>query len=417
MVLNYSETESYINDLLRYAKKYGERMATESPFTNLEMVGRLFSTCGSVCVTASRLYEMEKSSRRTLLGYRITDIERQIAAFKGYYTSFGTVLGLVPFFHNRDYRRYPQVTVDDIPAVWEEIRPIQQMPDWGAGEIKDLYFNATDLAYKMYDMIFLGLEGIALHLQSMYNDRQMLEANPEMRMKRWQRMTDDYREGGWRVDEPAFQKRLDDHVRQYGSDRASLTSLLNQLDNEATNQLDPSLVSALNRVYLNQKGHVTYIFEHRDSLTQAQVNSHLRFIHCRQLLEQEMALCDLRLPAVGAYADLFTCRAAQEMAELLAPAIAKHVDFEHGYQYGAWVRAMMDLGVIRGRADRRNGSAVTRFVNKTFHEQIDKTTLFRYLNKEDEFEKIKDRYEAILSVVHREMAHVPRFNFLKRALR
>jgi hypothetical protein len=69
--------------------------------------------------------------------------------------------------------------------------------------------------------------------------------------------------------------------------------------------------------------------------------------------EQEMELSVLRQPAVGAYADLFTSRAAQEMAELLAPTIAKYVDFEHGYQYGAWVKAMIDLKLIR--TDKSNG--------------------------------------------------------------
>lgn len=156
-----------------------------------------------------------------------------------------------------------------------------------------------------------------------------------------------------------------------------------------------------------------YIFDNQDKLTQEQINSHLKTIHHQQLEELVMELRYLRQPALGAYADLFTCRAAQKMAELLAPIIAKNVDFEHCYQYGAWVKAMADMKLIR--ADKRNGSAIIRFVNKTFGEQIDKTTLFRCLSKEDDFKKIRDLYESILSVVSQEMGREPRFCILKKA--
>jgi pentatricopeptide repeat protein len=91
------------------------------------------------------------------------------------------------------------------------------------------------------------------------------------------------------------------------------------------------------------------------------------------------------------------------------------VDFEHGYQYGAWVKAMVDLKLIR--ADKRNGTAIIRFVNKTFGEQIDKTTLFRCLTKEGDFEKIRDLYEGILSVIRQEMERDSRLNGLKNALK
>ena len=141
-----------------------------------------------------------------------------------------------------------------------------------------------------------------------------------------------------------------------------------------------------------------YVFDNRDKLTQEQINSHLRFVLIHQLLEQEIALCDLRLPAVGAYADLFTSRAAQEMAELLAPTIARHVDFRHNYHYAAWAMAMKDVGLIY--ADRRNGTAIVRFINEAFREQVDKASLFRYLNRDDDFEKIKDQYEVIRSIIN-----------------
>ena len=141
-----------------------------------------------------------------------------------------------------------------------------------------------------------------------------------------------------------------------------------------------------------------YVFDNRDKLTQEQINSHLRFVLIHQLLEQEIALCDLRLPAVGAYADLFTCRAAQELSTLLAPVIARHVDFRHNYHYAAWAMAMKDVGLIY--ADRRNGTAIVRFINEAFREQVDKASLFRYLNRDDDFEKIKDQYEVIRSIIN-----------------
>ena len=59
--------------------------------------------------------------------------------------------------------------------------------------------------------------------------------------------------------------------------------------------------------------------------------------------------------------------------------------------------AMKDAGLIY--ANRRNGTAMVRFINEAFREQVDKPTLFRYLNKDDDFEKIKDQYEVIHSII------------------
>ena len=414
MILSYCKSEFCIDDLLRHAMESGDRITKESPVASYEMIGRLFIVFGVVCKTAGEMYELEKESRRTFFDLLGSDYEQQIALFEALRGALKRLLGRVPLFRDRDYQKYPQVTFDDILSVKEEFLPLEQLPFCGNRKAEEVCFDATKLAYKMYDMIFLGLEGIVKILQGMYDHQRMLLVRPEMRAKRWQRMMDDYCENQWKDDERLFQKKREDHIRQYGCDNDSLTKLLNQIDNEAVNQLFGGIVATLNRHYLTQDDHVTFIFENRDRLTREQVTQHLKFIHVHQLLEQEIELYDLRQPAVGAYADLFTNRAAQEMVEMLAPVIARHVDFKHGYQYGAWVKAMIDLKLIR--ADKRNNTAITRFVIRTFGEQIDKTTLFRCLRNDHDFKKIKDLYQSILSVVHQEIASEPRLYILKQAV-
>ena len=413
MVSTYYKTDSYIDDLLQEVLKYGERMTKERPSSYYEMVGRLFIMFGVISTTAGELYYQVKESRRTLLAIKKIDYHRRIVSLKALNEALKDIFGAVPLFRDRNYQKYPQVTVEEILSVREEFRELEELPFCGEGKAKSTHFDATALAYKMFDTIFLGLKGILLLLQSLHDDQQMLQSNSEMRVQRWKRMMDDYREKEWEDDKRLLQERLNDHIRLHGRDKASLTKLMNQIDNETTDLLLGGMVSTLNWHYLNQDDHVTFIFDNRDKLTQEQINSHLRFVHIHQLLEQEIALCDLRQPAVGAYADLFTCRAAQKMAELLAPTIAKYVDFKHGYQYGAWVNAMIDLKLIR--TDKHNGTAINRFVNKTFDEQIDKTTLFRFLSKEGDFEKIRELYEAILSVVRQQLNIEPRLNDLWKA--
>lgn len=359
MKVTNCKQDGCVNDLLQRVLDYGERMIKEPPYSLYEMEGRLMSLFGTICVAAGMMYDLEKETKRSLLVPKGFDFRRDIVKFKRLRDTLKDILDSVPLFRDRDYQKYPPLTINDIESVREEFMHLEQLPHCDRGRAKSVHFDATALAYKMYDLIFLGLKGIALLLQNMLDDHLMLQSNPEMRAKRWQQMVDDY-------------------------DLAESTSLSD------------------------------YIFDNQDKLTREQINSHLRTVHHRQLQKQEKELSVLRQPAVGAYADLFTCRAAQEMATLLAPTIAKYVDFEHGYQYGAWVKAMMDLKLIR--TDKHNGTAVNQFVNKTFGEQIDKTTLFRCLTKEGDFEKIKDLYEAVLSVVSQELNREPRLNDLKKAI-
>lgn len=405
MISNYYKTDSYIDDLLQDVLKYGERMIKESPSSNYEMIGRLFIMFGVICTTAGELYCLEKKSKRTFLAINKNDCHRMIASFRSLHNSLKEILGAVPLFRDRDYLKYPEVNVEEVLSVREEFKCLEQLPECGNGKAKKTNFDATVLAYKMFDMVFLGMKGIPILLQSLYDDQQMLQANSEMRVQRWKRMMNDYREKEWKEDKRLLQKRLDNHIRLHGRDKASLTDFMNQIDNEATNQLIGGMVVTLNHLFLNHQDHVTYIFDNRDKLTKEQITCHLKFVHIHQLLEQEIELCDLRQPALGAYADLFTSRAAQELAGLLAPTIARNVDFRHHYHYAAFAMAMRDAGLTY--ADKRNGTPLAKFVNETFREQIDKTTLFRYMNKDDGLEKIKDRYTLILSIIRQALGQEP----------
>ena len=71
--------------------------------------------------------------------------------------------------------------------------------------------------------------------------------------------------------------------------------------------------------------------------------------------------------------------------------------------------AMIDTGLIY--ADRRNGTAMVRFVNEAFGEQIDKPTLFRYLKRDDDFEKIKDQYEVIRSIINQALGRTSKKDY------
>lgn len=197
----------------------------------------------------------------------------------------------------------------------------------------------------------------------------------------------------------------------------ALEMFLKQLDRDATDLLSIEMLVTLNRLYLNGEDHLSYIFDHRHELKQEHITRHLCFISCRKLVEQEIELFDLRQPAPGADADLFTCRAAKELVELLNPAITDRVDFDYSYQFAAWVKAMMDLNLIYSNKDennKRNGTLIVNYVFKAFRERIDKSTLFSYINKEKEFEKIKDQYDLIMSICY--SASGERIDFLKKAL-
>ena len=103
------------------------------------------------------------------------------------------------------------------------------------------------------------------------------------------------------------------------------------------------------------------------------------------------------LPLQCQWNKLFKNRAAKELADLLAPIIAFHVDFNKDYHYAAYALAMKDTGLIQ--AKKPNGTLIIHFINTTFGKKIDHGTLSRYSKKGEAFKKIEDMYEMIKDII------------------
>ena len=369
-----------ITGMLNRVQDYANRMATEEPYAMFEMQGRLMGIYGVICKTAAEVYEMERVSRRTLLDPRSFNIQRKISQLRGLLETLKGILNDVPLFQNRDYDSYQKITTfDEILRVKKQFEQLEQLPSSGKGMIKDVNFNATEFAYKMYDIIFLGLEGMILLFQRMLDDQKMLEANPELRLQRLQVMADDFRP-------------------------TDLTAVAPTAD------------------FLSDQELSDYIFDNRNNLSREQVNAYIRQFISKKQQEMQSSLADLRQPVRGVYADLFTSRAAQELATYLVPTIARRVDFRHKYHYVAWAMAMRDLGLIR--TDHRNGLPLMYFINKHFlkgSDQIqDQNLLTQWLRKllnqkfghltpdnlgktlltESDFLKLKDPYWHCLTIIN-----------------
>ena len=246
-------------------------------------------------------------------------------------------------------------------------------------------------------MIFIGLDHIIQLHHNLADDERMLAEKPEKRIQRWNLMMKDYMENDWVKDKQYFQKYMEEHIRQYGHDKASLTVFMNHFECHSIDEPTLKMVARINRHYLEKDHPITFIFKARHHLTSEDVRQHLNFICCWQLIMQEIELCDLRQPAVGAYNKLFKNRAAQELADLLAPVIAFHVDFNKDYHYAAYALAMKDTGLIQ--AQKPNGTLIIRFINTTFGKKIDHATLSRYSKRGEEFKKIEDMYEMIKDII------------------
>lgn len=145
------------------------------------------------------------------------------------------------------------------------------------------------------------------------------------------------------------------------------------------------------------KDMLCWVQEHANRM----VNAYMRQYWTAKEQRLQDRLTELRLPALGAYADLFTSRAAHELANLLVPVIAQHVEFRFHYHYAGWAMAMRDLRLIR--SDRRNGLQILRFVNKNFlkgDDQIaDQNLLTEVINK-NAYHKVKDVYHLCLSIIN-----------------
>lgn len=356
-----------ISGMLNRVQDYANRMATEEPYAMFEMQGRLMGIYGVICKTAAEVYEMERVSRRTLLDPKSINIKRKISQLKGLLETLKGILNDVPLFKYRDYDSYQKITTfDEILRVKEQFEQLEQLPHSKKGMVKDVNFNATEFAYKMYDIIFLGLEGMILLFQRMLDDQEMLEANPELRLQRLQVMADDLRPSDLSADTPTSN-------------------------------------------FLSDQELSDYIFDNRNNLSREQVNAYIRQYISKKQQELQASLADLRQPAHGIYVDLFTSRAAEELATLLVPVIAQNVDFRHRYHYAAWAMAMRDLGLIDKK--KRNGLLIMNFINRHFLKEYEKIAvqnlLTEIINKND-YDKVKDPYWHCLSILNQILQrHLP----------
>ena len=384
---------------------YCDRMEREEPLTEAEMIGRLFTIYGTVEKAAEGLARMVEEVRKTLLCHTQLDYERWIAKIEARRRLLKKTLGYVTVFAERNKLDYPLLEEDDISVAKEKLKSMENLPR--NNRAKRTMVDVAEAGYYMHDLIFIYLGRILNSLQYLYDDHRMLNESDEKRCQRYHQMLIDYLEHEGVMDQSHFLKELDDFIRQNGDDKEALNAFQKQLEHEALNHPKHGNVAIINHHFLNQNSHVSYIFHSRHELTQDEINRHLYFVCCWNHVNKKIELCILKEPAVGAYANLFTSRAAQELTKLLTPTISMKVDFEHDYLYAACAEAMKDTGLIYKK--KRNGTQVTNFVNETFGEQIENSTLARYLKPEkgDEFKKIEGQYNLILSIINQALGREP----------
>ncbi len=406
-----------IAPLLHHTLAVGRCCATERSWGTSDLFGKMIEFYGLTCVAANTMAEVEDEMRGTMLNLYPMDYSLLSVEVKGMLSMWEHVMSNSPILKHRDYQKYPPVEFDSIQSVREQYKGVEQLVD--GGMISGLFIDVCDYVYKMYDIICLGLNTIFEKLCNLARDVKMLEENCELRVKRWLCMERKYKEVSWENDRERFLRELNHYVAEHGNSKQTLENFLHYVDTIAMNR-QPKLLGLLNEHYLNGDNYMMFVFTHRDQFTNDDIIRHMSFCNCRKLLLQQIERFDLQQPVPGAYGDLFTCRAAQELAELLVPTIATYVDFKHGYQYAGWAMAMMDMKLIH--ADKRNSVQIMHFVNKHFYEQIDSaTTLSRWTGKllgvrfgsldehslkntsyaVEDFNKIRDYYWLSLSIINK----------------
>lgn len=412
-------TEDKLDRLLDYC----DRMEKEEPFTDAEMIGRLFTIYGTAEKAAEELACMEEEVRKTLLCHTQLNYERWITKIEARCHLLKRTLGYVPIFAERNKLAYPLLKEDDILEAKEKLKSMENLPH--NNRAKKTMVDVTEAAYYMHDLIFIDLGRILNSLQNLYDDKRMLKESDDKCSQRYNQMMIDYQENEGTMDQLHFLKELDDFIGQNGDNKEVLKAFQSRLEHEALNRPKHGKVAVINRYYLNQKSYFSLIYHSRCELTRDQINSHLYFVCCIEHVKKEIELCMLKEPAVGAYANLFVNRAAQELAELLVPVIANSVNFEHNYHYAALAMALMDMGLIY--AEKSNGVQLMNFVNKHFMKGNDKIKsqnqltqkisklqgrrfgelepddLSRTLLNEEDFNKLKDPYWHCLSIINKVM--------------
>ena len=408
--------EMETEDLLLHMIKVGRRFATEQSCAVNESIGKMMQFYGVACVAAQQVTCLEAKMRNTLLNLCPMDYMSISAEVKGLHSMWEHLMSEVGIFKYRDYQKYPTLEMDDVEAIRVKYSSLEQLIN--GSFVGALEVDLKAYAYNMYDIILLALNTIFDTLCNLDRDYKMLNEDLQLRMKRWCKMEEDYLENCWERDKQRFLEVLNKYMKRYGNNKRALEDFLNNVDLKATT-CQPERLAILNYQSLHNDNYVKYVYANRNKLSSEDLMRHMSFWNCRKLLLQKIELCDLQQPVTGAYAALFTSRAAMELSDLLVPTIATYVDFRYGYQYSAWAMAMMDMGLIK--ADERNNLPLMNYVNSRFGEEIkEQSTLSRWTGKLlgarfgtidehslqrtdysiEDFVKLKDYYWRSLSIIN-----------------
>ena len=412
-----------IGSILKHLEELGVRFVEEPSYSEHERIGKMLQFYGVSCTAAAEIDCIEAEMKCSLLNLYPLDYKLYASKVKAVLSMWRDKTADVLLYKKRDFQKYPKLTEGEIGHVRDNFKWVEMLTQGMANITK---FDPADYAYKMYDIIEMALSTIWQKLCSLTKDLEMLTESFELRMQRWFRMEDKYKEECWGRDRKRFLQELEQHIRMYGDSKESLETFLRMVDLKATDRSRLGMLAILNEHHINEDRPVAYIFKNRNLLTPEQIMQYQSFKDCRELLIQRIELCDLKQPAMGAYADLFANRAAQELAIMLAPTMATYVDFRHGYQYAAWDMAMMDLGLVND-VDKRYGSQLLTFVNKYLLKggdeiksptsitpllskkmnlkfgQITEENLGKTAYSESEYEKLKDCYWHCLSIANKVM--------------
>lgn len=197
----------------------------------------------------------------------------------------------------------------------------------------------------------------------------------------------------------------------------------------------PCILDRLNRYYpiylnelssseqgcINTSKPYVYIYRHRKELSQEDLRSIFRRLHCKRQLENCIAYFDLiKAPD---YKLIFKNKAAEEFVTMLMPTIVRYDGFRHSYQFVAVLMVCDDLGLTQTENSRR-GTEYVAFMNQHLKQEFwasDSSTYNPYLRKlngghfgrlsrdnyhqteynDTEFEKLKDVYWYTLSLLNK----------------
>lgn len=410
---------------LNHVLDMGKRIIDLYPhITCTERAALLLAMTAAVRQTAANMRTVAALLRRNLLDpFRInyTDYARKT---ENLHKIWDEELKGAPIFHNLDNWSRPITHPHDIALKEDTDYDLTiRTPEEGDFDFLDTRVGLMEHAPLMCEAVDKGLEQIGKTLREIVDDYLKLKADCDRQDKRLKELERQYEELMWEDDRKRFVCEVEEYTEVSGdSNKSTYQRFLSRMDREATDPHDNRVLAELNEWCLEGLRPAAFIVENRDKLTIEDVARHFRFMRCRRHLAQHVESFDLLLPADEAYKDLFVNRASQELAFLLAPTIAAHVDFHHNYQYAALQMAMQDLGLVYN--DGRNGMQMRAFVNKAYLKNDkpikDPKTLTEWTAKllgsmfgamdenhlsgnytSEDFEKIKDYYWLCLSIINK----------------